>query len=219
MTTTLTTAPLAPLLDSLFAQAQADGSHAVLNISRDERERLMRSKTEYRSLYGRLKDLWLPVSRETGVLLYQLARSTNARHIVEFGTSFGLSTLYLAAALRDNGGGRLIGSEFEPSKVAKARAHLAAGGVADLVEIREGDALQTLAGDLPESIDLLLLDGAKALYNDVLDLVESRLRAGALIVADNADYCPDYLARVRDSHNGYLSVPFGADVELSMRSV
>ena len=219
MTTTLTTAPLAPMLDSLFVQAQADGSHAVLNISRDERERLMRSKTEYRSLYGQLKDLWLPVSRETGVLLYQLARSTNARHIVEFGTSFGLSTLYLAAALRDNGGGRLIGSEFEPSKVAKARAHLAAGGVADLVEIREGDALQTLAGDLPESIDLLLLDGAKALYNDVLDLVESRLRAGALIVADNADYCPDYLARVRDSHNGYLSVPFGADVELSMRSV
>lgn len=61
MTTTLTTAPLAPLLDSLFAQAQADGSHAVLNISRDERERLMRSKTEYRSLYGQLKDLWLPV--------------------------------------------------------------------------------------------------------------------------------------------------------------
>ncbi|MBU9456811.1 O-methyltransferase [Burkholderia multivorans] len=217
MTTTLTTAPLAPLLDSLFAQAQADGSHAVMNISRDERERLMRSKTEYRSLYGQLRDLWLPVSRETGVLLYQLARSTNARHIVEFGTSFGLSTLYLAAALRDNGGGRLIGSEFEPSKVAKARAHLAAGGVADLVEIREGDALQTLAGDLPESIDLLLLDGAKALYNDVLDLVESRLRAGALIVADNADYCPDYLARVRDPRNGYLSVPFGADVELSMR--
>ncbi|QGR84461.1 O-methyltransferase [Burkholderia multivorans] len=217
MTTTLTTAPLAPLLDSLFAQAQVDGSHAVMNISRDERERLMRSKTEYRSLYGKLKDLWLPVSRETGVLLYQLARSTNARHIVEFGTSFGLSTLYLAAALRDNGGGRLIGSEFEPSKVAKARAHLAAGGVADLVEIREGDALQTLACDLPESIDLLLLDGAKALYNDVLDLVESRLRGGALIVADNADYCPDYLARVRDPRNGYLSVPFGADVELSMR--
>ncbi|PRG20427.1 O-methyltransferase [Burkholderia multivorans] len=217
MTTTLTTAPLAPLLDSLFAQAQADGGHAVMNMPRDERERLMRSKTEYRNLYGRLKDLWLPVSRETGVLLYQLARSMNARHIVEFGTSFGLSTLYLAAALRDNGGGTLIGSEFEPSKVAKARAHLAAGGVDDLVEIREGDALQTLASDLPDSIDLLLLDGAKALYNDVLDLVESRLRPAALIVADNADYCPEYLARVRDPRNGYLSVPFGADVELSMR--
>ncbi|MNV59653.1 O-methyltransferase [compost metagenome] len=177
----------------------------------------MYSKTEYIALYSRLKDFWLPVSRETGVLLYQLARSTNARHIVEFGTSFGLSTLYMAAALRDNGGGRLIGSEFEPTKVARARAHLAEGGVADLVEIREGDALQTLAVDLPASIDLLLLDGAKALYPDVLALVEPRLRPGALIVADNADHSPEYLARVRSPDSGYLSVPFGGDVELSMR--
>ena len=146
-----------------------------------------------------------------------LARSTNARSIVEFGTSFGISTLHLAAALRDNGGGQLIGSEFEPSKVAKAREHIAEGGLADLVEIREGDALKTLAVGLPESIDLLLLDGAKALYGEVLDLVESRLRPGALIVADNADYSPEYVARVRSSGGGYLSVPFGVDVELSMR--
>jgi len=211
--TTLTTAPLAPLLDRLFQEA----SPAIADVSPEERHRLMHSKTEYIALYSRLKDLWLPVSRETGVLLYQLARSTNARHIVEFGTSFGLSTLYMAAALRDNGGGRLIGSEFEPTKVARARAHLAEGGVADLVEIREGDALQTLAVDLPASIDLLLLDGAKALYPDVLALVEPRLRPGVLIVADNADHSPEYLARVRSPDSGYLSVPFGGDVELSMR--
>ncbi|BEP53268.1 O-methyltransferase [Variovorax sp. V118] len=215
--TTLTTAPLAPLLDRLFQEASAATSPAIADVSPEERHRLMRSKTEYIALYSRLKDVWLPVSRETGVLLYQLARSTNARHIVEFGTSFGLSTLYMAAALRDNGGGRLIGSEFEPSKVARARAHLAEGGVADLVEIREGDALQTLAVDLPASIDLLLLDGAKALYPDVLALVESRLRPGALIVADNADHSPEYLAHVRSPDSGYLSVPFGGDVELSMR--
>lgn len=208
---------MAPLLDRLFQEAGAATSPAIAGISAAERQRLMHSKTEYLDFYSRLKDLWLPVSRETGVLLYQLARSTNARHIVEFGTSFGLSTLYLAAALRDNGGGRLITSEFEPSKVAKAREHLAEGGVGDLVEIREGDALETLASDLPESIDLLLLDGAKALYNDVLALVEPRLRPGALIVADNADYSPDYLARVRSADSGYLSVPFADDVELSMR--
>jgi predicted O-methyltransferase YrrM len=218
VTTTLTTAPLAPLLDRLFLQAAAATSPALASIGREERERLMHSKTEYLDFYGRMKDLWLPVSRETGVLLYQLARSTNARNIVEFGSSFGLSTLYMAAALRDNGGGgRLISSEFEPSKVAKAREHLAEGGVADLVEIREGDALKTLATDLPQSIDLLLLDGAKALYPDVLALVESRLRPGALIVADNADHSPEYLARVRAADSGYLSVPFAADVELSMR--
>jgi predicted O-methyltransferase YrrM len=217
MTSTLTNAPLAPLLDDLFNQADQATSPAMTDLSREERARLMSSKTEYIHFYSRAKDLWLPVSRETGVLLYQLVRSTNARNIVEFGTSFGLSTLYLAAALRDNGGGRLISSEFEPSKVAKAREHLARGGVDDLVEIREGDALKTLAADLPESVDLLLLDGAKSIYCEVLDLVENHLRPGALIVADNADFSPEYLARVRSPDNGYLSVPFGEDVELSMR--
>ena len=217
MTSALINAPLAPLLDRLFEQADRATSSAVAGIPLEERERLMSSKTEYLDFYSRAKDLWLPVSRETGVLLYQLARSTNARNIVEFGTSFGLSTLYLAAALRDNGGGRLIGSEFEPSKIAKAHQHLVEGGVDYLVEIREGDALKTLATDLPDSIDLLLLDGAKSIYCEVLDLVEHRLRAGALIVADNSDYSPDYLARVRNPENGYLSVPFGEDVELSIR--
>lgn len=217
MTTTLTTTPLAPLLDRLFKQADKAASPAMAEIPREERERLMRSKTEYLDFYGRMKDLWLPVSRETGMLLYMLARSANAKTIVEFGTSFGISTLHMAAALRDNGGGQLITSEFEPSKVAQAREHLAAGGLADLVEIREGDALKTLAVDLPDKIDLLLLDGAKALYVDILDLAESRLRPGALIVADNADFSPDYVARVRSSGGGYLSVPFGEDVELSMR--
>ena len=217
--TTLTTAPLAPLLDRLFREAEAASpaaSPAVAELSADERERLMQSKTEYRDYYGRLKDMPLAVSRETGTLLYMLARSCGARTIVEFGTSFGISTLHLAAALRDNGGGRLITTEFEPSKVARARDHLSAGGLIDLVEIREGDALQTLSVDLPETIDLLLLDGAKALYPEIVSLVESRLRAGALIVADNADYSPEYLARVRSSASGYMSTPFAEDVELSM---
>src|SRR5258705_11397147 len=118
----------------------------------------------------------LPASRDTAALLYMLPRSTGARTIVEFGTSFGISTLHLAAAVRDNGGGRLITSEFEPSKVARARKNLTDGGLIDLVEIREGDALKTLSVDLPETIDLVLLDGAKALYPDVLSLVESRLK-------------------------------------------
>ncbi|MER8813330.1 MULTISPECIES: O-methyltransferase [unclassified Mesorhizobium] len=215
--TTLTTTPLAPLLDRLFEEAAAATSPAVAELSAEERSRFIRSKTEYLDFYGRLKDLWLPVSRETGTLLYMLARSSGARTIVEFGTSFGISTLHLAAALRDNGGGRLITSEFEPSKVARARSNLTAGGLIDMVEIREGDALQTLSVDLPETVDLLLLDGAKALYPEVLTLVESRLRPGALVVADNADLCPEYLSRVRSTGSGYMSTPFGEDVELSIR--
>jgi predicted O-methyltransferase YrrM len=217
-TTTLTTAPVAPLLARLFAATDAESpAQAFGDASRAEVERLMRSKTAYRDLYGRLKDVALPVSRATGTLLYMLARTGRARTIVEFGTSFGISTIHLAAALRDNGGGRLITSEFEETKVARARAHLDAAGLSDLVEIRTGDALQTLAADLPATIDVVLLDGAKALYPEILALLEPHLRPGAAIVVDNADHSPEYLARVRDPAAGYLSTPFGPDVELSIR--
>lgn len=217
---TLTTSPVGPLLDRLFAVAGAvspTDSPDFADLSSEEHARLMSSKVGYRDFYRRLKDFPLAVSRETGTLLYMLARGCRARSIVEFGMSFGISTLHLAAALRDNGGGRLITSEFEPSKVVKARENLTAGGVIDLVEIRQGDALQTLNADLPEVIDLVLLDGAKALYPEILSLLESHLRPGAFVVADNADYSPDYLARVRSPSNGYLSTPFGDDVEVSMR--
>ena len=144
--------------------------------------------------------IW-PISADTGRLLYLLARSMRARCIVEFGTSFGISTLHLAAALRDNGGGRLIGSEFEPSKIGHARENLRQAGLADLVEIREGDALETLKTDLPDDIDLVLLDGAKPLYLPVLRLLEPHLRQGSLILADNADWTPEYLATVRASRS------------------
>lgn len=187
------------LLERLFADADSAPSPALAafaGLSQQERERLMRSKEAYRELYAQLKDVAIPVSPETGAHLYMLARGTRAKLIVEFGTSFGLSTLHLASALRDN---------------------LAAGGLLDLVEFREGDALQTLRGDIPGPIDLLLLDGAKALYTDILQLLEPHLRPGALILADNADYCPDYLALVRAPGSGYLSLPFGADVELAMK--
>jgi predicted O-methyltransferase YrrM len=216
--TTLTAPPLAPLLNRLFEEADAaepEMDAAIADLTDDEQARMLRSKTDYRELYGRFRNVPLPVSRETGALIYMLARSTRARTIVEFGTSFGISTLHLAAALRDNGGGRLITTEFEPSKVARARENLNAGGLTDLVEIREGDALKTLAHDLPDTIDLVLLDGAKSLYPEILSLVENHLKPGALIVADNADMSPDYVARVRSP--GYLSVPFAEDVELTMR--
>ncbi|MGJ5018889.1 O-methyltransferase [Bradyrhizobium oligotrophicum] len=216
---TLTTQPVASLLDRLLAEAtllRPETSPMFAGMT-ERGEHLMRSKSGHVELYTQLKDFPLPVSRETGVLLYMLARSFEVRTVVEFGTSFGISTLFLAAALRDNGGGRLITTEFEPSKIARARGNLAAGGLLDLVEIREGDALRTLSTDLPETIDLVLLDGAKPLYGDILALLESRLRAGAFIMADNADDSPDYLAYIRSPANGYLSVPFGDDVELSMR--
>jgi predicted O-methyltransferase YrrM len=217
---TLTSLPVAPLLENLFAEAErvevpALAAFAALPVA--ERGRMLSSKAEYREIYAQLKEAAIPVSRETGVLLYMLARNAKARVIVEFGTSFGISTLHLAAALRDNGGGLLITTEFEPSKAQRARENLDAGGLLDLVEIREGDALETLRTGLPEQIDLLLLDGAKGLYADVLHLLEDRLSPGALIVADNADYCPEYVTTVRAPQGGYLSTAIADDVELSMK--
>jgi len=214
--TTLSAKPLSLVLERLFADAEA--SDATLKstfgqLPAEERAALLANG----EFYSRMKDAALAVSRETATLLYMLARSTGARVIVEFGTSFGVSTLHLAAALRDNGGGRLITCELEPSKVARARENFKAAGLCDLIEIREGDALETLGRDLPEQIDLMLLDGAKGLYPAILSLVEERLRPGALILADNADWSPDYLARVRSPACGYQSVPFASDVELSMR--
>ncbi|MBB3521737.1 O-methyltransferase [Rhizobium redzepovicii] len=216
--TTLTTSPLAPLLEHLFEQADKATSPGLAALSREERDRLFHSKTEYRNFYGLIKDLWLPVSRRTGELLYMLARASGAREIVEFGTSFGISTLYLAAALRDNGGGRLITTEFEPDKISRARQNLAAAGLADLVEFRQGDALETLVADLPGSIDLVLMDGAKSLYLEILYILEGRLRQGAIVIADDADACPEYLGHVRAPGRGYMSTPFSEDIELSMRA-
>jgi predicted O-methyltransferase YrrM len=217
---TLTSLPVAPLLERLFfdaERAEVPALTAFAAMPVEERGRILSSKTEYREIYAQLKDAAIPVSRETGLLLYMLARNAKASVIVEFGTSFGISTLHLAAALRDNGGGQLITTEFEPSKAQRARENLAAGGLLDLVEIREGDALETLRTGLPEHIDLLLLDGAKGLYADVLRLLEDRLRPGALIIADNADYCPEYVGMVREPQGGYLSVAIADDVEMSMK--
>lgn len=218
--TTLLNPPLSTLLTRLFADA--DATDAALqrqraSVSDQDRARMMTNPSDYRALYSSMKDFHLAVSRETGALLYLLARATRARSVVEFGTSFGISTLHLAAALQDNGGGRLIGTEFEPSKVAQARKSLADAGLSDLVEIREGDALQTLARDLPDVIDFVLLDGAKPLYLSILSQLEPRLRDGALVVADNTNWCPDYIARVRAPASGYLSIPIANDVELSMK--
>ena len=218
---TLTQAPVSTVLDRLFADA--DASQALLMqqmaaLSSEERATLMASarSADYQAFYARAKEFHLAVSRKTGALLYMYARMAKARSVVEFGTSFGVSTLHLAAALRDNGGGLLISAEFESSKVAAARGNIEAAGLSDLVEVREGDALETLASGLPESIDLVLLDGAKALYPAVLLLLESRLHAGSVLVADNADWSPDYLDVVRSSGK-YFSQALHEDVEVSVR--
>ncbi len=130
------------------------------------------------------KDFYLPVTAEQGRFLYLTARAIGARRIVEFGTSFGISTLYLAAAVRDNGGGEVIGTEIEPSKAEVARRNFEEAGLADVVNLRVGDARESLAG-LQGPVDLLLLDGWKDLYLPLLLQLKPALRPGAVVLADN----------------------------------
>jgi predicted O-methyltransferase YrrM len=168
-----------------------------------------------------LKDALLPVSKDAGTFLYGLVRSTAAKRVVEFGTSFGISTIYFAAALKDNGGGLVIGSELEPTKVAKANQHLVEAGLSEFVDIRPGDARDTLK-DIGE-IDLLFLDGWKNLYLDILKMKMANLRPGSVVLADDIDLFPEHLAGyldfIRDPANGFVSVylPLGDGIEYSVK--
>ena len=153
---------------------------------------------------------YLSIGPRMGRFLYNTARAMAARNIVEFGTSFGISTLYLAAAAADTGG-RVIGSEFHPNKAEKARANLDDAGLKDHVEVRVGDARQTLA-DVRGPIDLLFLDGAKDLYIEILTMLEDRLRPGTAIICDNADHLPQdegFLQHVGDANPRYSTTLLG----------
>jgi predicted O-methyltransferase YrrM len=214
---TLSSPRVVRVLDRLFAEADASEPAMDAAVAGTDVSAMITSRTGYREFYGLLKEIPLPVSRETGTLLYMLVRSARAQSVLEFGTSFGVSTTYLASALRDNGGGRIITTEFEASKVERACKNLTEAGLIDLVEIREGDALQTLARDLPETLDVVLLDGAKALYANVLALAEPRLRPGSLVLADDARYCAEFVNRMRGAADSYVSVPLAGDLEMAMR--
>jgi predicted O-methyltransferase YrrM len=217
---TLNSRPVAQILDKLHQEAEAsDREHLQAMMAAIEApgttveqvvaDMIAEERADYRAIYRRYADNFLAVSPAYGCFLYAIARACKATRIVEFGTSMGISTIYLAAALRDNGGGHLIGSDLEPAKVARARANLNAAGLADLVDIREGDALETLR-DVGGEVDLLLIDGAFSLYLPVLKLIEPRLKAGAVVLGENA-FDPGYLNYVRNPANGYLSQPLPVD--------
>ena len=158
---------------------------------------------------------------EQGDLIYLLCRAQRATRVVEFATSVGMSTLYFATAVRDNGGGIVIGSELVPEKVAVARHNLEEAGLADLVDIRQGDARETLR-DLGGPVDFVLIDGwpsgdEVSLARQVIEIVAPQIRIGGLVMNDNGE--KDYLAYVRDPATGFLStsLPIKGGTELSVK--
>ena len=170
-----------------------------------------------------LDEAFIPVSADAGRLLYTLARGAASGTFLEFGTSFGMSTIYLAAAARDRGASRVITTEMLAGKAKRARKYIATAGLADVVEFRVGDALETLK-DLKDGVSVAFLDGWKEIYLPFLRMIEQSLLPGAFVVADDLDLFPDelrdYLTYVRDPANGYVSVmlPIGDAMELSVRT-
>jgi predicted O-methyltransferase YrrM len=207
----LTTGMVAEVLARLHREAE-DTDRPVFDSYREDDDDDHYKDDDYKTAYQKLAGNFLAISPELGRFIYVCARAQRAKRIVEFGLSFGISAIYLACALRDNGGGMLISTEFLPDKAERARENLASAGLADLVDIRVGNALETLKGGAGGEVDLVLLDAASYLCLPVLKLLEPSLKEGALVISDNADSM-DYIEYVRNPRNGYLSQPlsFGGE--------
>lgn len=163
----------------------------------------------------------MPIHRDQGELIYLLCRAIGAARAVEFATSFGVSTLYFASAIRDNGGGTVIGSEIVPEKAAAAQRNLADAGLDQFVDLRVGDARETLR-DLGGPVDIALIDGfpvesGPSLALQVTKIITPQLRTGGLIINDNAE--DDYLDYIHDPANGFISIalPLKGSTEVSLK--
>src|SRR5258705_3627792 len=178
-----------------------------------------------------LSDKLVALDRDKAEFCYQICRALGAKRVVEAGTSFGVSTLVLAAAVRDNlrgtssgGGGEgiVIGTEYEPKKAEAARAHFAEAGLSGFIQLREGDLRQTLV-EVGAPVDFMLIDIWTPMARPALELVAPYLRDGAVVIADNTSQFPDayrdYFEFVNDPANRFrtMTLPFECALEFTVR--
>ena len=213
---------LQALIDELQAKSQAQeaGTQAWFS-ARAKRGELSWDGFDAAS-HRYMADKLVALEPSKAEFCHLLCRALSARRVVECGTSFGVSTLYLAAAVRDNGGGVVIATEYEPEKAAAARANFAAGGLSEFIDLREGDLRETL-GAIEGPVDFVLLDIWTEMVVPALERIGPHLRPGAVIVADNTassrrGYAAffDYLA---DPKNGLksLTLPFEGGLEMCVK--
>jgi predicted O-methyltransferase YrrM len=216
---TLDVPPVRGLLTDLYARAEASDAEIGPRVAAAKAK--AGGHLDDETLSQLIADAYTSIAPEVGRLIYLLVRARRPALVVEFGTSFGISAIHIAAALRDNGAGRLITTELNETKAAAAAQHIREAGLSDLVDIRTGDAFATLAG--VSGIELLFLDGGKSLYLPLLRQLEPALAAGSLVVADDTvslrEHLTPYLDYVRDPANGYVSseIPLDDGLEISYR--
>ncbi|KAL8717300.1 MAG: hypothetical protein Q9225_005448 [Loekoesia sp. 1 TL-2023] len=181
-----------------------------------------RAKEEFDKL---MLDKFIALDEDKCQFVYQLINAMGATNIVEAGTSFGVSTIYLALAVAKTKAatgksGVVVATEREKSKALTARKYWARCGAAveQEIEVREGDLLETLKTGLL-MVDVLLLD---TLALPTLKIVQPHLRPGAVVLTDNiisgaAGYA-DLLAYIKDPKNGFrtMTLPFTNGFEMSV---
>jgi predicted O-methyltransferase YrrM len=207
------------LLDDLHARS--DGQVAELEHFAASQATRPSTEDEVKAFRS---DKLVALDRDKAEFCYQLCRAIDARRIVEIGTSFGVSTLYLAAAVRDNirasgGAGVVIGTEHEPAKANAARAHFEQAGLGGFIELREGDLRDTLS-KIEGAVDFMLVDIWIRMARPALELVTPHLRRGAIVICDNtarfrADYA-DYFASLESNGFRTMTLPFEGGLELSI---
>ncbi len=215
---------LEALLDRLHAQSDAQVEETDAYYERREQD----GSLDYDNfcdddMHRFLSDKMVALDRDKAEFCYQLCRSLRATRVVEAGTSFGISTLYLAAAVRDNQvkNGIVIGTEHEPSKVKIALEYFREAGLSDFIDLREGDLRQTLK-DVGGPVDFMLVDIWDVAL-PALELVSSSLRPGAIVACDNTtvdrEESRHYFDFVHDPRNRFrtMTVPFQGGFELTVR--
>ena len=131
------------------------------------------------------ENVYLPISKKQGAALKQMIIDNNCKTVVEFGTSFGISTIYLADGVKETGG-KVITTELLKTKSKIAKQNIIEAGLNEYVELRTGDAMKTLQ-DYKQPLDFLFLDGWKDLYLPLFKQLTPYFHTGTLIYADNVD--------------------------------
>lgn len=218
---------LEALLDRLHAQSVGQNEGVTSYFMRRASEGTLDWNRFDEDIHRFMSDKLIALDRDKAEFCYQLCRALRAKRVVEAGTSFGVSTLYLAAAVRENlrcdgGAGVVIGTEHEASKAAAAREHFAEAGLSDLIDLREGDLRETLK-DVSGPVDFMLIDIWTPMARPALELVSPALRPGAIVVCDNTtqfrDAYREYFEFVNDRKNGLrtMTLPFEGGLELTVR--
>jgi predicted O-methyltransferase YrrM len=220
------------VLDRLYEQHSGQGAALEAYFS----ERAAEESLDWNRFDDRtnafLRDKLVALDRPKAEFSYLVCRALRARRIVEAGTSFGVSTLFLASALRDNWTSPeedtdtpvVIATEYEPEKAKIASRHFAEGGLADFIDLREGDLRETLR-ELGGWIDFMLIDIWTPMARPALELVAPHLRKGAIVICDNTESFRDgyreYFAFVNDARNGLrtMTLPFDGGLEVTVKVV